>query len=105
MATGDTPPPPTWSKRFLYGLRWGLLLSGSFGALMWASWQAGCRTTRFSNVELEPQDLISATVVFATGTISGAIIVAVMKPHCTSWFRCSLVAFLSILAPAAAIEM
>src|SRR5262245_6764712 len=104
MTRNPLPPPsPSWSDRGIRGFAWGLLYSGAYALANWLAWQAGCRTSR-SGTPLEPADIVQAVAFFAIGVTDAATVVAIAKPVCRSWPRCSLVAFLALLLPMAALE-
>src|ERR1043166_2698131 len=75
----------TWAGRTLRGLSWGLLYSAAYTVLNWFAWQAGCRTSRMTGLELERSDIVGAVLIFAIGVTTAATVVALTKPFCRSW--------------------
>jgi hypothetical protein len=61
-------------------------------------WESGCRTGKGGAV-LEAQDIINSVLYFSLSLITCSGLLAVAKPYCRSWARCTLVALVALMIP------
>lgn len=76
----------------------GLHYSAGYAFLNRGAWQSGWSTLRGGGELIGPV-AIGAVVLFGIGVTTAATVVAFAKPFCTSWLRCSAVAFGALIFP------